>query len=276
MHAPARVFSSAAPLRALWTRTLFALALATTLGLWATPSRAVPIVGDLSIAGSLTLGPSTIDFQPNGGGSGAVQVLAPGTDFFAPLVGTSGTILDLDASTAPVGSPISKPSFLTLGAAPGFTLTLTSIAPGIFSSSACTAAPAPGQTCTPLAPSVSNLLDYIIFYGPLPPPWIPGSTQASYFPAFDLVNTGLGSTLSFAVSGTVTNLSDSSTSLVTGIFTAQFAGMPYQQVLATLASGGSVAAAYSASFNAVVPEPATALLLALGVAGIGWLGRRTR
>jgi hypothetical protein len=268
MHAPFRVVASAAAARSFGARTLLALALAAALASWSRPSGAAPITGDLSIAGSLTLGASTIDFQPNAGGSGSVLVLVPGTGFFAPLVGTSGTILDLDASTAPVGAALSQASFLTLAGAPAFSLTLTSIANGIFSSSDCAAAPAPGQTCTPAASSLSTLFDDVIFYGPLPPPWNARAPAAGYLPALDLVNTGLGSTLSFAVSGTLANLTDSSTSDMSGVFTAQFAGLSYQELLGTLAQGGSVSAAYSASLHAVVPEPATGLLCSLGVAGL--------
>jgi len=76
------------------------------------------------------------------------------------------------------------------------------------------------------------------------------------------------------VRGTVTALNDGSVTNPTGIFTAQFAGLPYQSVPATLAGGGRVSAAYSAIFQAVVPEPATGMLVSLGVAGLLLLRRR--
>jgi hypothetical protein len=241
MHASSRVSS-------FWPTSLLALLLAAALGV-PTAARALPVTGELSTSGSLSLSLANLDFLPSGGGSGAFQVAAPSTGSFGALVGTSGTILDLDASTQPVGTPFSLPSFMTFAAAPNVMMTLTFIAPGILGSAQCAAAPAAGQTCTPSGPA------------------------SSYLPALDLVNTGLGSTLSFGVSGTITDVSDASVTNFTGVVTAQFAGIPYQTLLATLAGGGTVTAAYSADFQAVVPEPATGLLVALG-AGALTLARR--
>ncbi len=187
----------------------------------ATP--AAPIVGKLGFRGDLSLTATTIDFLPAGGGSGTIAIdPATQSGSFTAVAGTSGNVLDL--SGIAIGSPVSVANFLTLSAAPTFQFTLTFIAPGVFLSAPCTAAPAVGQTCSPS-----------------------GS-------AFNDVNTpGGGSVLIFSVQGTALNTATGETSHFAGTFTTQFAQFPYQVVLNLLATGGSVSAGYSAELTATTP-----------------------
>jgi len=234
---PSRVSCSCLRLRAL-----FVLALLLVL---APPAGAVPLAGQLSIVGSLWLSAGAADFAPAGGGSGSFSVALPSTGSFAGLVGTSGTIRDLDLTLPPAGLPIAN--VLVLAAAPSFGFRLTDIHAGAFPLATCFAPPAVGQTCTP----------------PL------SALQLSNVP----FGAGLGSVVSFSVDGTVQDGSDVSS--FSAVFTAQFP-IAYQHVLATMASGVPVASSYSAVFQVVpVPEASTLASLGIGVALLG-LVRRVR
>jgi hypothetical protein len=175
------------------------------------------ITGKLSIRGTLRLtgsAPTIVDFLPAGGGVGTFLVdPLTQTGFFAALANTTGSVRDLSS----VSGSVTLTNFLALAASPSTTFTLTSVDAGIFSAAPCGAPPAPGQTCT-----------------------LPGS-------AFNLANTGVGSTLSFTLRGNA--LIGAVTSPFVGTVTTQFSGLPYQSVLATLATGGSLEASYSADFN---------------------------
>lgn len=205
---------------------------------------ATPISGELDITGDVAVGATTIDWLPVGGGTGTFTVTASSTGTFSGLAGSTGTAKDLDVTAQPVGVPISLPNFLVLPG--GISFELTMIDPGVFGSTDCTAAPAPGQNCTPL----------------FPPPQSP----------FNLTNTAIGSTASFTVRGIAT-MAGEPPSTVLGIYTTQFTGRSYQTMLATIAGGGTVKASYSANFLVEqVPEPSTMYLglggFAMAVAGV--------
>jgi hypothetical protein len=242
MRAPSRLHRFLA--RSSRLLALLGLALGVTLGGLPDASHSVPITGSLSGTGSLTLGADTITFL----GAANLQIVVPATGSFVLLVGTDAVLANLNASTSGVGVPLSLANFLTFVVAPTTSGTLTSIANGVFSSAACGAAPAVGQTCTPFA------------------------AAPSYLPALNLVNTPFGSTLSFGLSGTFANAADVTN--FSGVVTAQFAGLSYQQVLASLAGGGTVTAAYSANFLAVVPEPATGAVVGIAAVGLALATRR--
>src|SRR5574338_621966 len=228
MHAP----SPPAAGRRSGRPSLRSLGVAAALALLPSWAGAVPITGELSITGSLVLGSDSIDFVPAGGGSGSFTVGPPASGSFAALAGTSGALKDLDAATEAVGAALSLSAFMTFAAAPNVSVTLSSIEPGVFGSASCFAPPAAGQTCT-----------------------VAGSS--GYPPALSFVNTRTGTTFSFDVTGQAIDSSTGEVTNLSGAFTAQVAGLSFQQVPAALASGGSVGATYSASFVAVVPEPAT-------------------
>ena len=199
--------------------------------------------GTFSLGGSVNLSNAQIGFGPNqqiGGLTtpGAFVIDPTSTGTFAPLATSWGIAQGI---SAPVDTPVSVADFLIFAADPTITATLTELSSGIFNATQCGIAPAAGQTCT-LTGSALSLMNL----------------------AADMV------ALAFDVSA----LMESSTGEVTpyaGVITAQFAGMNFQTLLAALLAGGSVNALYSASFAPIgaptsVPEPATMLLLGVGLA----------
>lgn len=151
--------------------------------------------------------------------SGAVSISLTGIDFtfvatsglFAGLTGTQAATSDLSFAAPAVAN------FIALAALPGNPIAAASVAPGAFSAAQCGAAPAPGQSCTPLN-------------SPL-----------------NLLNTSVGTLASFTVEGTVQTFGGPVP--ITGVYSFQFAGTDYQSVLAELGSGNTVSTSYSAEFS---------------------------
>jgi len=192
---------------------------------------------------------------------GLFQVGVPVSGDFSGLVGTTGTELNLNSTLQPVGStfPNVAPNttlpgegvvlagFLTLTAAPNISFDLNYIAPGSFSSVDCSLAAAAGQTCT-----------------------LPGTP-------FNFVNqTATTSSVTFALSGFVRNVSTGELSTFTGVYTTQFTES-FQDVIAQLESTGFIINTYSGTFTATVtpiPEPAT--LLTFGAGSVFLAARKRR
>jgi hypothetical protein len=210
--------------------------------------------GVLNIAGSVSISFGNIDFYPLGGGSGSFSIFAPETGIFGPLMGSTGSIMDLNNTTEPVGSTVNVPDFMTFAGAPNLELTLTELPAGTFSSATCGGTAASGQTCTP-----------------------PGTP-------YDLTNqTATSSTASFTVDGYLTDTNNPGVQTAfTGIFTTQFEDMSFQQVVAAIEGGQTVDASYSATFTAVstaTPEPASMLTMLSGgllLIGVGAFGKKLR
>jgi hypothetical protein len=228
-------------------KSLTVVALLTVAALCVAPvtSHAAIILGTLNIDGAVRVDLDDIDFLPIATGTGTFSVSAAGTltGSFVPLALTSGTSIDLNSAVHPVGVALSLPNFMVFASAPGLHFDTAFINPGVFSSAACGLPAAPGQVCTPFPTS-----------------------------PFNLSNTSSGSTASFAMSGTVSDGSASPASNFTGIFTTQFSGQSYQDVLAIILGGASVTNSYSANFVVAIPEPGTVslalggILLLIGVA----------
>ncbi len=196
-----------------------------------------------------------IDWLPSGGGVGifAVDAFTQTGDFVA-LAGTVGSSRDLTSGTDPVGSAYNPgpvftvPAFLTFAADPTILFHLEFIFPGTYTSVACTAVPAAGQTCTPFAGSPFNFAN----------------------------TTATSSTASFQVKGVIQHGTDFSDFI--GTYSTQFAGVNYQQVLSTILAGGTVDSSYSANFiaSSAVPEPSTIWLFGSGLAILATTSLRRR
>ena len=198
------------------------------------PSSAAVVTGNLNLTGAVEFSSSSIDFTPRFGGSGRATVVDGSSDTFATLISTTAFIKDVSLSPPPSGIL----DAITFQVAPQLHFDALSAGPGIFSSAACTAPRAIGQTCT-----------------------LPGTP-------FNLTNTSQGSTLSVDIGGSFKDLSDgnSTPTPYSGLFTAQFIGKSYQQVLADIAGGATVTTSYSASFApAVIPEPSMVLMVGAGL-----------
>ncbi len=211
---------------------------------------AAPISGTVNFSGSVTDSGSVLTFTP--GGAFTITDLG-NTGTFAGLSSTTGVIKNLDVITTPVGQSVSVPDFITFSAAPNLSITLGMIEAGVYSSADCFLAPAPGQTCT------------------LPPGF--GGAPATQPNAINLSNTATGSTASLSFTGSAVDSATGSMSTANGILSAQFT-VPYQTLLADIASGSPVPTSYSATVSAtVVPEPSTLILFSCGLIAVSTLRR---
>ena len=100
------------------------------------------------------------------------------------------------------------------------------------------------------------------------------------FGPITLVGTPTGTVGFFGVNGTVMGGDFATGRAFSGTFTAQFTGRTPAQVFGQVNSGGTLPVSFSAEFIAadatVIPEPSTYLLVATGMAAIGFIGRRRR
>jgi hypothetical protein len=181
---------------------------------------------------ALSVGTTSFDFFPPGGGSGSFRIGDGVTGNFAGLAGTSGTIQDLSLLAQPVNTPLNLANFITLAAAPTLRMDLTGISAGVGGPASCFSPAATGQTCTPPFPAL-----------------VSASNPLGQSP-LTLANTKTGSTMSFDLRANAVNAGTGSTSPAAGIVTAQFAGQTYQEVLATIIGGGTVNASFSATVSA--------------------------
>ena len=233
-------------------------------GLMCATLPAAPIFGSFNIAGTLTVTPTMFLWQLNDAPFTAEKsTIGPAdTGSFVPLAGSTVTIHNLNAATAPVGVNIA-PSvpFIAfdspLAVAAGFpTLNLNMIFAGIYGTGQCLALPATvGQTCTPSAPVTAGTSPFNLVNNPPPAP------------------VGPQATITFAMGGVT---SDGLETWV-GNFTSQFT-QPYQSILAQLSSTGSVTNTFSATFTLapVVPEAGTMSLLGLGLVAFSIKLRRRK
>jgi len=192
---------------------------------------AAPIFGDLDISGSVRIGANFADFIPLGGGTGTFNVEPTSTGTFSslvvPVTNDDGTILDLNAAIAPVGTPFSLPNFLNFVADPTITFELTFIDPGAFG------------------------------------PCVPGAFACSVN-QFNLVQNGNSVVANFNVRGNVFDDGVRQATFV-GSFSQSFAGQTIAGILGTVQSQGFIDSAFEGNFTtSAVPEPSAMSLFGLG------------
>jgi hypothetical protein len=227
------------------TKTLLALGFAAALSM-PLAARADVLQGVLNATGTAVFTQDGITFLDNilfvNGPAGAQQ------GDFTSLAGTTGTIQNV-STNAPGVTNI--PDFITFSAVPNISITLTDLFAGFDGSAGCTAAPAPGQICTPTGT------------------------------ALNFQNTSpVSSSATFSVAGVEYDSATGQNIAVNGLFTLPVAGETYQQLLSTIGTGGTETSSFSAqiftegSVNpSPTPEPSTLIFLTGGLAAVV-IGRR--
>lgn len=225
--------------------------LATVTLLMPASARAVPLMGQFSIAGlaDVRVGPDYIDWGQLGNIFGPANgdiLFTGGNGDFMGIGGTQGTIEDLDSTNNPVGVPFVDDNFLTAATQPSWNFSLRYIFPGSGTAAGCTNVA--GDVCTPFGSpfTITNL-------------------------------NGGGASVALRLSGVVSDGSGDPASNFTGAFTTQFTTLTAADLLAQIASLGYVQSSHSANFDVnvtAVPEPATLALLGGGLSAFAFLRRR--
>ncbi len=227
-------------------RTFLASLLVFPVLLLTNSAKAAPVTGQANIAGNVTVQDGTIQFAPTfTNTSGATE-----SGNFGGLTG--GTIQSLTGgpTTGFLATPVTGFINFSTGVATPVVFDLTYIAPGVGTQAGCFSS-TPGSACTP---------------------------TGSPFTLFQLTsNTVIAALQLNGVS--YTGSSATGTSPTTAIFSTQSAiNGTLPEIYNTLVTGGAVSGiTYSASFVATaptIPEPASMMLMGVGLIGAGLIARR--
>jgi hypothetical protein len=220
-----------------------------------------PTACTFSGTGRITVAGSTITFNSSAAGTPLnFFTLSGGAGVFASIPnGSQETIQSLGPEPIGIVFPAIPFYGFPIGGQVG--LNINFIQAGQFTTNCSATIPTPplaGQNCTP------------------PLSGVPGSAPGPFnFTNFNDPNFGLSSTAQFTFAG----VSADNQAHWSSIFTVQFLGQPFQNVLNTLATTGSVSNSYSQATLVLsnnIPEPGTLLLMSGGLIGLAGLLRRRR
>jgi PEP-CTERM motif-containing protein len=229
-------------------KALFQAMAVATLAILPATAQAVPITGTLDLVGSVRVTATTIDWHPVGGTTG-FALITGGSDYFAPLVGSVATELDL--AGVPVGVQLNGglglPGFETFGGSP--------------------------------LPGLNFILD-IIYSCEQASTNEAVECDAGLESPFRFDQDAFGTTVIINFAGRVVDAANpGEESTFTAKFDATFTGKTPAQILAIISTVGFIDSPYSAQKLVIdevteVPEPATLLTFGVGTALLGAHRRR--
>ena len=219
-------------------KSIFLALAVASLAILPSTAQAVPIAGDLTLAGVVRVTATDIDFVSFPLGNEFIVLPDAYSDYFDYLTLSFGDALDLNAFAQPAGPAGFPPlaNFLTFDADPGLSFTLTGI-----------------SLCDPV-----NC-------------FIPG-TPFNVFQTPDGQG-GFNTTIQMAMRGTVQDTTGPNgtgeISNFNATYSADFVGQTIADLIADFVADGEISAPYSAELvvtTSAVPEPATLLTFGAGTA----------